>query len=65
MEAKDPQQKKEIESENLKDADASNPGMERDAEFAFEGEGVGFFSRFFPSARRIFSNLGLNRCSVL
>ncbi|XP_078173411.1 FKBP-type peptidyl-prolyl cis-trans isomerase family protein isoform X1 [Carex rostrata] len=62
---KDPRDKEEIESENLKDATNSNPSMQRDAEFAFEGQGVGFFGRIFPSARRVFSNLGINRCSVL
>ncbi|KAJ3691018.1 hypothetical protein LUZ61_020182 [Rhynchospora tenuis] len=61
------EEKEQIESENLKDSTTTNPSTERDAEFAFEGEGerAGFFSRLFPSARRVFSNLGLNRCSVL
>lgn len=36
-----------------------------EAEYAFEEERPGLLGRLWPSARRIFSSLGMNRCTVL
>jgi len=37
----------------------------REPEYAFEEERPGLLGRLWPSARRIFSSLGLNRCTIL
>ncbi|KAL6878348.1 hypothetical protein ACP4OV_012518 [Aristida adscensionis] len=69
-----------VESEGGKNAPDTNGSAEetsvgRDAtatdgphgkpEHAFEEERPGFLGRLWPSARRIFSSLGLNRCTIL
>ncbi|KAF0911958.1 hypothetical protein E2562_012770 [Oryza meyeriana var. granulata] len=36
-----------------------------DSDLAFEEERPGLLARIWPSARRIFSSLGLNRCTIL
>lgn len=36
-----------------------------ESEYAFEEERPGLLGRVWPSARRIFSSLGLNRCTIL
>nr|CAB3495833.1 unnamed protein product [Digitaria exilis] len=36
-----------------------------DSEYAFEEERPGLLGRLWPSGRRIFSSLGLNRCTIL
>jgi hypothetical protein len=41
----------------------SSPRAEPD--YAFEEERPGIIGRVWPSARRIFSSLGLNRCTIL
>ena len=40
-------------------------GPSRESEYAFEEERLGLLGRVWPSARRIFSSLGLNRCTIL
>ena len=37
----------------------------REPEYAFEEERPGLLGRLWPSARRIFSSLGMNRCTIL
>ncbi|CAN6282877.1 unnamed protein product [Urochloa humidicola] len=48
------------------DRDADTKGSPSgESEYAFEEERPGLLGRVFPSARRIFSSLGLNRCTIL
>ncbi|ONL98380.1 Peptidyl-prolyl cis-trans isomerase PASTICCINO1 [Zea mays] len=37
----------------------------RESEYAFEEERPGLLGRLWPSARRIFSSVGINRCTIL
>ncbi|CAL4922825.1 unnamed protein product [Urochloa decumbens] len=47
-----------------RDADTKG-GPSGESEYAFEEERPGLLGRVWPSARRIFSSLGLNRCTIL
>ncbi|KAF8728781.1 hypothetical protein HU200_018059 [Digitaria exilis] len=48
------------------DRDADTKGSPSgDSEYAFEEERPGLLGRLWPSGRRIFSSLGLNRCTIL
>uniref|UniRef100_A0A0A9CHY0 Uncharacterized protein n=1 Tax=Arundo donax TaxID=35708 RepID=A0A0A9CHY0_ARUDO len=48
------------------DRDASaNDSLHGESEHAFEEERPGLLGRLWPSARRIFSSLGVNRCTIL
>ena len=47
-----------------RDADTMG-SRSRESEYAFEEERPGLLGRVWPSARRIFSSLGLNRCTIL
>lgn len=48
------------------DRDADTKGSPSgDSEYAFEEEKPGLLGRLWPSGRRIFSSLGLNRCTIL
>jgi hypothetical protein len=46
------------------DRDADTKGSPS-GEYAFEEERPGLLGRVWPSARRVFSSLGLNRCTIL
>uniref|UniRef100_A0A0E0KE38 peptidylprolyl isomerase n=1 Tax=Oryza punctata TaxID=4537 RepID=A0A0E0KE38_ORYPU len=48
-----------------RDADAKEAIPRADSELAFEEESPGLLARIWPSASRIFSSLGLNRCTIL
>ncbi|OEL36350.1 Peptidyl-prolyl cis-trans isomerase PASTICCINO1 [Dichanthelium oligosanthes] len=47
-----------------RDADAKG-SQSAESEYAFEEERPGLLGRLWPSGRRIFSSLGLNRCTIL
>uniref|UniRef100_A0ACD5XG21 Uncharacterized protein n=1 Tax=Avena sativa TaxID=4498 RepID=A0ACD5XG21_AVESA len=48
------------------DRDGSEkPSPRAEPDYAFEEERPGLIGRIWPSARRIFSSLGLNRCTIL
>lgn len=48
------------------DRDAgANDSLRGETEHAFEEERPGLLGSLWPSARRIFSSLGMNRCTIL
>ncbi|XP_006650115.1 peptidyl-prolyl cis-trans isomerase PASTICCINO1 [Oryza brachyantha] len=54
------------EAASIADRDADAKAIPRsDSELAFEEERPGLLGRMWPSASRIFSSLGLNRCTIL
>uniref|UniRef100_A0A0D9VUC3 peptidylprolyl isomerase n=1 Tax=Leersia perrieri TaxID=77586 RepID=A0A0D9VUC3_9ORYZ len=57
----------ESASSTDRDADATKAAAlpREDSELAFEEERPGLLGRIWPSASRIFSSLGLNRCTIL
>lgn len=47
------------------DSDGDNSEVSQEDAGAADARQMGWFSRFWPASRRIFSGLGLQRCNIL